>query len=154
MRGTFANVRLKNLMVPGSEGGVTRHLPDGAVMPIYDAAQKYAAHQVPLEMCPLSNVRTGVVAAIDQHPIRRYYERGLKITVSTDDPEMFGNSLADEYRVLVERLGMTASDIRALILNSTDSAWLPEADKSVLRETLLADPTFAASATDLHGKEN
>src|SRR5262249_47557898 len=47
-RGTFANVRIKNLMVPGVEGGVTRHQPDGAEMPIYDAAVKYQAEGVPL----------------------------------------------------------------------------------------------------------
>jgi aconitate hydratase len=48
VRGTFANVRLKNLLAPGTEGGVTRHLPEGAVMPIYDAARKYADQGVPL----------------------------------------------------------------------------------------------------------
>jgi aconitate hydratase len=48
VRGTFANVRLKNLLAPGTEGGVTRHLPDGVVMPIYDAAMKYAEQKVPL----------------------------------------------------------------------------------------------------------
>jgi aconitate hydratase len=48
VRGTFANNRLKNLLAPGTEGGVTRHLPDGTVMSIYDAAVKYAAEHVPL----------------------------------------------------------------------------------------------------------
>jgi aconitate hydratase len=48
MRGTFANVRLKNRLVPGVEGGVTRHLPDGEQMSIYDAAMKYRAAGVPL----------------------------------------------------------------------------------------------------------
>jgi aconitate hydratase len=48
VRGTFANVRIKNLMVPGVEGGVTVHQPDGERMSIYDAAQKYAAEGVPL----------------------------------------------------------------------------------------------------------
>jgi aconitate hydratase len=47
-RGTFANVRIKNLMVPGTEGGVTKHYPDGTQMPIYDAAVKYQAEGVPL----------------------------------------------------------------------------------------------------------
>jgi aconitate hydratase len=47
-RGTFANVRIKNLMVPGVEGGVTKHQPDGAPMAIYDAAMKYQAERVPL----------------------------------------------------------------------------------------------------------
>jgi aconitate hydratase len=48
MRGTFANIRVKNQMVPGIEGGVTRHYPDGEQMPIYDAAMKYQAEGTPL----------------------------------------------------------------------------------------------------------
>lgn len=48
MRGTFANIRLKNEMVPGTEGGITKHMPDGEVMSIYDAAMKYKASSTPL----------------------------------------------------------------------------------------------------------
>src|SRR5205085_10893331 len=48
VRGTFANVRLRNLLAPGTEGGVTRHLPNGEAMSIFDAAEKYAAEKVPL----------------------------------------------------------------------------------------------------------
>jgi aconitate hydratase len=48
MRGTFANTRIKNEMAPGTEGGVTRHMPDGTQMPIYDAAMKYIAEGTPL----------------------------------------------------------------------------------------------------------
>jgi aconitate hydratase len=48
MRGTFANIRIKNEMAPGTEGGVTKHYPSGEVMPIYDAAMRYAAENVPL----------------------------------------------------------------------------------------------------------
>ncbi len=48
MRGTFANVRLRNELAPGTEGGVTRHLPDGTAMSIYDAAMQYASEGVPL----------------------------------------------------------------------------------------------------------
>jgi len=48
VRGTFANVRLKNLLAPGTEGGVTRHLPDGAAMSIFDASELYAKEGVPL----------------------------------------------------------------------------------------------------------
>jgi aconitate hydratase len=47
-RGTFANVRIKNLMVPGVEGGVTKHQPDGAQMSIYDASMKYQSAGIPL----------------------------------------------------------------------------------------------------------
>jgi len=48
MRGTFANVRIKNAMVPGTEGGITRHIPSGEVMPIYDAAMQYKSDNTPL----------------------------------------------------------------------------------------------------------
>jgi aconitate hydratase len=48
IRGTFANIRLRNQLVPGVEGGVTRHLPDGEQMSIFDAAERYAADGVPL----------------------------------------------------------------------------------------------------------
>jgi aconitate hydratase len=48
VRGTFANVRLKNRLAPGTEGGVTRHLPDGTLMSIYEASEKYLADKVPL----------------------------------------------------------------------------------------------------------
>jgi len=58
-RGTFANVRIKNLMVPGTEGGVTLHLPDGAVLPIYDAAMNYAAEGTPLVVIAGQEYGTG-----------------------------------------------------------------------------------------------
>jgi len=45
MRGTFANIRIKNLMAPGTEGGVTKHIPSGEVMSIFEAAEKYAAEK-------------------------------------------------------------------------------------------------------------
>ncbi|MDD5671672.1 MAG: aconitate hydratase AcnA, partial [Candidatus Omnitrophica bacterium] len=48
LRGTFANVRLRNLLAPGTEGGVTKHLPDGTVMSIYEAAMKYREEKTPL----------------------------------------------------------------------------------------------------------
>jgi aconitate hydratase len=57
VRGTFANVRLKNLLAPGTEGGVTRHLPDGAVMSIFDASELYSKEGVPL--CVLAGKEYG-----------------------------------------------------------------------------------------------
>ncbi|MBN2430512.1 MAG: aconitate hydratase AcnA [Acidobacteria bacterium] len=48
MRGTFANIRIKNLLLPGTEGGVTMHFPTGEIMPIYEAAMKYRAERTPL----------------------------------------------------------------------------------------------------------
>ena len=59
VRGTFANVRLRNLLAPGTEGGVTRHLPDGEEMSIYDAAQRYRDEDVPLVVLAGSEYGSG-----------------------------------------------------------------------------------------------
>ncbi|MGF1640897.1 MAG: aconitate hydratase AcnA [Rhodospirillales bacterium] len=59
MRGTFANIRIRNEMAPGTEGGVTRHMPDGALMPIYDAAMRYEAEGVPLVVIAGAEYGTG-----------------------------------------------------------------------------------------------
>jgi aconitate hydratase len=59
MRGTFANIRLKNRLVPGVEGGVTQHLPDGAQMSIYDAAMQYKREGVPLVVIAGAEYGTG-----------------------------------------------------------------------------------------------
>ena len=59
VRGTFANIRLKNLMVPGVEGGVTLHLPGGTQMPIYDAAMAYMNERVPLVVLAGAEYGTG-----------------------------------------------------------------------------------------------
>jgi aconitate hydratase len=58
-RGTFANIRLRNLLAPGTEGGVTRHLPDGELMSIYDASLKYQAADVPLIVLAGAEYGTG-----------------------------------------------------------------------------------------------
>ena len=58
-RGTFANIRIRNFLAPGTEGGVTRHLPDGEILPIFDAAMKYQAEGVPLVVLAGAEYGTG-----------------------------------------------------------------------------------------------
>lgn len=99
-------------------------------------------NQVPVEMCPLSNVRTGVVAAIGAHPIRRFFELGLMVTVNTDDPKMFHNSLAEEYRLLVEELGFSRDALRTVISNALRGAWLAEDRRAALLQRFTADPAW------------
>ncbi len=97
-----------------------------------------AERRIPLEMCPISNLRTGVVPTLEAHPIRRYFERGIVVTVNSDDPKMFGNCLADEYRAL-EKLGFSRNDMRQLILQGIQSAWLPEDRKRQLAAQFCQD---------------
>ncbi len=104
--------------------------------------EQLAEWQIPLELCPISNLRTGVVAAIEDHPVRRYFERGLLVTVNTDDPLMFGNSLADEYRLLAERFGFSPDEIREVILNAIRASWMTEEKKDQMEAAFRADPAW------------
>lgn len=86
-------------------------------------------HRVPLEMCPISNLRTGVVASLSAHPIRAFFDAGAVVTVNTDDPEMFNTSLEDEYEALATHLGFTWDEIRALNRNALAAAWCDDEEK-------------------------
>jgi adenosine deaminase len=101
-----------------------------------------ATHQIPIELCPISNVRTGSVARIEAHPARRYVDAGLLVSINTDDPAMFGNSLVDEYAALIELLGFTPAEIRELILNGLRGSWLPADRQQQLLASFLDDPAM------------
>ena len=101
-----------------------------------------AEHAIPLEMCPLSNVRTGVVPSLEKHPARCYFEHGILVTINTDDPRMFGNTLAEEFMLLEQVLGFSRDNIRSLILNGIRASWLPEAQQARLTATFRADPAW------------
>jgi len=101
-----------------------------------------AEHQIPLEMCPMSNVRTGVVKSINEHPVRRFFERGIIITINSDDPKMFDNSMAEEYQLLEEQLGFSREDIRTLILQGIQSSWMPEGNKQQMMTAFRFDPAW------------
>jgi adenosine deaminase len=121
---------------PDRIGHATRAAEDPALL------DELAASRVPLELCPVSNVRTGIVASLAAHPVRRYFERGLVLSINTDDPRMFGTRLADEYRLLGEVFGFTPANIRALILQAVNASWLSEARKKELALEFGRDPAW------------
>jgi adenosine deaminase len=102
-----------------------------------DLVAYLAEKQIPLEMCPLSNTATAVVNRIEDHPIRRYFDRGLLVTVSTDDPKMFGNSLAGEYQVLEDVFGFTPEEIRHVAENSVKASWMDDDRKRRMLAAML-----------------
>jgi adenosine deaminase len=97
-------------------------------------------HRIPLEMCPVSNVRTNVVESIREHPIRHCFDAGVLVTVNTDDPKMFQTSLAGEYRLLEQECGWTKPEICRLVLNGVESSWLPDDRKLSLAAELRSSP--------------
>jgi len=117
-------------------GHGTRAIEDKGLM------EYLALTQLPLECCPLSNVRTGVVKSIELHPVKKFFDAGLRVTVNTDDPAMFGNSLAEEYQTLEKRLGFSRDDIRTLIKNGIKASWLPQNRKQKMTEVFVNDENW------------
>lgn len=66
------------------------------------------------DMCPISNVRLGVVPSIAEHPIRRFANAGIRCTLSTDDPLCFANTVEDEYMALAEEAGFSKAELASL----------------------------------------
>ncbi|MFC4565297.1 adenosine deaminase [Nocardiopsis mangrovi] len=98
--------------------------------------------QVPLTVCPLSNVRLGLVDAITDHPLARMLEEGLLATVNSDDPAYFGGYAGDNFAAVRSGLGLSDSDLRLLAANSFEASFLPEDRKT----DLIAETTGWAGA--------
>ncbi|MGB9357283.1 MAG: adenosine deaminase [Acidimicrobiia bacterium] len=90
--------------------------------------------QIPLEVCPTSNLRTGVVAHWDQHPVGRLIDAGVKVTINTDDPAMFDATLAEEFSILEGQFGLDDAAIKRLSLAVVESSWADEAKRVSLTE--------------------
>ena len=82
------------------------------------------ANRIPLEICPISNVRTGSVPSLREHPIREYFDKGLLITVNSDDPSLFHTDLNNEYLELHRELGFTLEELYHISLNGIEASFL------------------------------
>jgi adenosine deaminase len=108
---------------------------DHGIRAIEDAAlvARLARDRVPLAVCPTSNVRTGAVPSLAQHPLRRLYEAGVPVTVNSDDPPFFGVSILDEYQRCLTTLGFTPGELAVLAGHAADAAFLTGAPRDALR---------------------
>ena len=118
----YVRAALDELGVVRIDHGV-RALDDEALV------ARLAADQVPLTVCPLSNVRLRVVDDIARHPLRRMMEKGLRVTVNSDDPAYFGGYLNENYGAVADGLGLSRADLCRLARSSFEAAFLPAADK-------------------------
>jgi len=98
--------------------------------------ERLARERIPLTVCPLSNVRLCVYESIEQHNLKRLLERGLCVTVNSDDPAYFGGYVADNFLAVQRGLGLSKEDIRTLAANSIEASFLPPAQKRALRDRL------------------
>ncbi len=97
-----------------------------------------AQNRIPLTMCPSSNVLTGVVSQIEDLPIRRYLEKGIPITINTDDPGIEGITLRQEWTKVIQAFHLTKEEIRQIMLNYIDAAFCKEEEKEWLRKEILS----------------
>jgi len=88
-----------------------------------------ATRQVPVEICMTSNLRTGCCAKLSDHPVRRYFDHGLMITLNSDDPAMFRKTLNQEYELAQTEFAFTDEHLRELARNSFEASFLPPEKK-------------------------
>ncbi|MGZ4815323.1 MAG: adenosine deaminase [Terriglobales bacterium] len=94
-----------------------------------DLIEELAYRQIPVELCITSNLRTGVCKSAAEHPARNYFDQGMMITLNTDDPALFGTTLAREYQLAQETFGFTDEHLRELARNSFEASFLPAEKK-------------------------
>ena len=91
--------------------------------------EELSHRQIPIEICLTSNLRTGCCRAIEDHPLRQYFDHGLMVTLNTDDPAMFGTSLSREYQLAQKSFGFTDEHLREIARNSFEASFLPAEKK-------------------------
>ena len=99
--------------------------------------------QMPLEVCPTSNVCTRQVPALAAHPLPRLLAEGLFVTLNSDDPPMFGTTLTDEYRQAAAVFGLSRAQLADLAANGVRASFLDAGAK----QALLAEIEAVASDT-------
>lgn len=91
--------------------------------------ERLVGMQMPLTVCPQSNLRLAVVRDMADHPIRKMLDLGLKATVNSDDPAYFGGYINDNFNALVDAVDLQADEIITLVRNSFDASFLPDDEK-------------------------
>jgi adenosine deaminase len=91
-----------------------------------DLVGRLVRSQMPLTVCPQSNLRLAVVKDMREHPIRRMLAAGLKATVNSDDPAYFGGYVNDNFDALVDAVNLGAGEIVTLVRNSFSASFLDD----------------------------
>jgi aminodeoxyfutalosine deaminase len=95
--------------------------------------------KIPLEVCPTSNVCTGLVPRLENHPLPRFLQAGLTITLNSDDPGLFGTSLENEFLRAAGAFGLTHEQLGGFSETAIRVSFLPEDDKDSLLKTLRSE---------------
>lgn len=120
VRGALAALHARRI------GHGVRALEDAALV------RELRERQIPLEVCPSSNVCLGVVDSLAEHPLPRLLDEGLYVTINSDDPPLFNTTLTEEYLRLHESFSFDLKQLTALVMNGVRASLLPEKERRQL----------------------
>jgi adenosine deaminase len=128
--GAFSVRDALDLVKPARIGHGVRAIDD------MDLVRRIGDEGVVLEVCPGSNIALGVFPNFEAHPLRTFYDMGLKVTLNSDDPPFFHSSLANEYDIAKSRMGFSDEDLRKMTRTAIEAAFIDVETKKTLLTSL------------------
>lgn len=98
-----------------------------------ETTEKLSLWNIPLELCPTSNLQTSIYDRYEDYPVRKLMEAGIPVTINSDNRTVSSTTLRKEYEALIEHCGLTEAELKVLMKNSAEAAFAPEAIKNMLR---------------------
>jgi len=94
-----------------------------------DLVDVLGIYEIPLTSCPLSNLKLKVIQKMEEHPLKEMMDRGIKVTVNSDDPAYFGGYLNDNFIAVADALQLSKEEIVQLVKNSFDASFISDGEK-------------------------
>ena len=123
-------------------------IKDDEVLSMGRLAQYLLDHRIPLEICLSSNVQTGAVKSLAEHPFRYYLRHQFRITLNTDNRLMSGTTATDEHWLAIEKFGLGFGDIEKIVINGMKSAFIHYEQRCKVIYDVLK-PAFASLRKEL-----
>jgi adenosine deaminase len=98
--------------------------------------QRLKDEQIPLTVCPLSNIRLKIFDRMEEHNLKQMLDSGLNVSIHSDDPAYFSGYINENYFAVIDALGIDEQDILKLARNAINSSFLPESEKLGLHQRL------------------
>ncbi len=101
--------------------------------------QRLAQEKIPLECCPTSNLNTQIFDSIQDYPIRKLLNSGVRFTVNTDNMSVSATTLKREWQKLIDAFQLTQAEVKQILLNSVEAAFAPDSLKAEMRQKVEAE---------------
>jgi len=101
-----------------------------------DLVDVLGIYEIPLTSCPLSNLKLRVIQKIEDHPLKEMMDRGIKVTVNSDDPAYFGGYLNDNFIAVADALQLSKEEIVQLVKNSFEASFISDGEKRTFLKKL------------------